>query len=155
MQGKKKNNKKRGREKKDVLLLDDNLAAEIRDTEAVPEEVEDDDEFISLVKQFEKQHKNSKIVNIYELAEKPKILSRINAGKNKLKKEFDKLIAILDGHGIIIHFQNEYSVEVKYRFLVDEVLKQDVEKDEKTNHITFIYEDFHPEIMDDGEEEFQ
>lgn len=150
---KKKNNRKRRRKKEDELLLDDNLAAEVRDSEAVAEEVEDDDEFISQVKQFEKQHKNSTIVNIYELAGKPKIFLNINPGNNRLKKEFDKLISILDGNGIIIHFHNEYSIEEKYRFLVEEVFKQDVEKDGRKNHVTFIYEDFHPEIMDDGEEE--
>jgi len=154
MPGKKKN-KKHGHKKEEELFLDDTLAAEVRDSEPIPEDVEDDDEFINQVRQFEKQHKKSKIVNIYELAGKPLILKNIDEQNEEVKKEFDKLISLLDKQDIIIYFQNEYSIEEKYRFIVEEVFKQDIEKDGKINHITFIYEDFHPEITDDSEEEFQ
>ena len=130
----------------DKKLLDDNTA------EPVLEDVEDDSEFISKVKEFIETHKNSKLINVYKLIGKPSFLKNKKISGTQLKKEYDKLITILDKNKIIVHFQNEYPLIVKYRFVTEEIFKQDIENTKKNNvHINFIYEDFHPDMIDDDE----
>lgn len=60
----------------------------------------------------------------------------------------------MDKHNIVVHFKNEYPVSEKYRFIIDEVFNQDVEDTQNTKiHINFVYEDFHPEMDFDGEDD--
>lgn len=148
----KKKSKKRNKdiESKKIINSKDINSEDLSDS--IPEEVEDNDEFINQVKEFENTHKNSKLINIYNLIGKPAI--RQNFADRNLQKEYNKLISLLEKKGILIHFQNEYSVEIKYRFIIEEVFKQDVEAPTgKNNHINIIYEDYHPQLQDEDEEE--
>lgn len=148
----KKHIKKKKKNSDELNSMEDDFDAMEEETEDAPviEDAEDDTEFLSQVKQFEKRHKNSKLINVFQLIGCPNIqkLKKIN-GKH-LKEEYEKLSLLLDKYGIIVHFQNDYSLEEKYRFITEEVFNQDVEK---SKHISFIYEDFHPEMIDSDEEE--
>ncbi len=148
----KKNIKKKKKNSDEANLIEDdfiNMEDETDDTTII-EEVEDDKEFLTQVKEFEQKHKNSKLINVYELIGSPNI-PKINANNEKqLKEEYENLIYLLDKFNIIVHFQSDYSIEEKFRFITEEIFKQDVEKNK---HISFIYEDFHPEMIDSEEEE--
>ena len=117
------------------------------------EEVEDNREFMEKVKEFEKQHEGSRIVNVYEIIGKPPFKKFDELDENSLKEEYKKILSLLDDQNIIVHFQSEYPLSEKYRFITEEIFAQDVENVEDTSlHINFIYEDFHPEINEDEEE---
>jgi len=148
----KKNIKRKKKISDDMNLIEDDFldAEEAADDGLVIEEVEDDTDFISQVKEFEQQHKNSKLINVFQLIGRPAVLKPKKINGTQIKSEYEKLILLLDKYNIIVHFQNDYSVEEKYRFITEEIFKQDVEKNK---HNSFIYEDFHPEMIDDEDEE--
>jgi len=148
----KKNIKRKKKISDDMNLIEDDFldAEEAADDGLVIEEVEDDTDFISQVKEFEQQHKNSKLINVFQLIGRPSILKPKKLNGAQIKSEYEKLILLLDKYNIIVHFQNDYTVEEKYRFITEEIFKQDVEKNK---HNSFIYEDFHPEMIDDEDEE--
>ncbi|MBL7128777.1 MAG: hypothetical protein ISS16_07305 [Ignavibacteria bacterium] len=118
-------------------------------------EVEDDREFLKEVKKFEKQHEGSRIVNVYKLIGKPSFKKFTELDKDTLKTEYQKFLTLLDTLNIIVHFKNDYPLKEKYRFITEEIFYQDAEDVKGTNlHVNFIYEDFHPEMDEDEDEEF-
>ena len=146
--------KKSKKEKIDLIIEDDTVLLEDISAEPILEDVEDDTEFISQVKEFEEMHKNSKLINVYKLIGKPSFQKTKKNQNKSLKDEYDKLITLLDKNHIIVHFQNEYPLTEKYRFITEEIFKQDVENCKNSNlRISFIYEDFHPEMIDEDEVE--
>ncbi|HEY5122886.1 MAG TPA: hypothetical protein VIK14_04045 [Ignavibacteria bacterium] len=152
----KKNTKK---EKKQSLLLEENLEIIKRESGSelpeAPEDIEDNSDFIKEVKKFEKTHLHAKLKRVFILLGKPKIKKTEELDSTTLKEEFIKLIALLDEKRIIVHFQNEYPLEEKYRFITEEIFSQQVEDIKDTNlHINFIYEEFHPELDEEEEEDF-
>lgn len=129
--------------------------AEKEDSDDVsfPEEIEDNPNFALEVETFQEKHKKSKLVKVYDYIGKPKIAKPKSTAQ--LNEEFNKLNILLESKGIIVIFQNEYSVEEKFRFLVEEVLRQGIEEARNRNtHHTFIYEEFYPEkLFEEGNEE--
>jgi len=118
-------------------------------------EVEDDSEFLNEVKEFEKQHQGSKIVNVYKLIGKPSFKKFTELDKDSLKTEYQKFLSLLDTRNIIVHFKNDYPIKEKYRFVTEEIFSQDAEDVKGTTlHVNFIYEDFHPEMDEDEDEEY-
>jgi hypothetical protein len=148
----KKNIRKKKKTSDDLNLIEDDFLNidDASDETLVIEEVEDDNEFLTQVKEFEQQHKNSKLVNVFQLIGRPNFSKIKKANGKLLKDEYEKLIYLLDKYNIIVHFQSDYTIEEKYRFITEEVFRQDVEK-AKLN--SFIYEDFHPEMIEDEDEE--
>ncbi|HMS65379.1 MAG TPA: hypothetical protein PKD83_09030 [Ignavibacteria bacterium] len=135
-------------------IKDDHKVEEMLEEE-MPGEMteEDDEEFIHQVKEFEKIHTNAKMVNIYSLIGKPKFRKFTDVDKSVIKEELDKVFLLLEKYNIIVHFHNDYSEMEKYRFITEEIFKEVAEYDKKHNHITFVYEDYHPEMADDDEDE--
>ncbi|HEY5535809.1 MAG TPA: hypothetical protein VIL99_12860 [Ignavibacteria bacterium] len=152
----KKNIKK---EKKQSLLLEEDLEIikkeSISDLPESSEDIEDNSDFIKEVKIFEKTHLHAKLKRVFILLGKPKIKKAEDLDPKTLKEEYIKLITLLEEKRIIVHFQNEYSIEEKYRFITEEIFSQQVEDIIDTNlHINFIYEEFHPELDEEEEEAF-
>jgi cytosine/adenosine deaminase-related metal-dependent hydrolase len=133
----------------------DEVELEERLIEEMPGEadVEDDDEFIQEVEKFKKEHSKSKIITIFKKIGNPKIVDCTMLSPEKIKEELRKIIVLLDEHNIIVHFHNDYTDKEKYRFITGEIFNEAVEKNSR-NHISFIYEDYHPEMdeEDEGEE---
>lgn len=114
---------------------------------------EDDDEFILQVEEFEKNHAKGKIVNIFNRIGKPKFIEYGKLDKAAVKDELKRIILLLDKYNIIVHFHNDYPDKEKYRFITEEIFREFAEYDKKNNHITFLYEDYHPEMADDEDDE--
>ncbi|MBK6536504.1 MAG: hypothetical protein IPG09_01585 [Ignavibacteria bacterium] len=114
---------------------------------------EDDDEFILQVEEFEKNHAKGKIINIFNRIGKPKFIEYGKLDKTAIKDELKRLILLLDKYNIIVHFHNDYPEREKYRFITEEIFREFAEYDKKNNHITFLYEDYHPEMADDEDDE--
>lgn len=115
-------------------------------------DVEDDEEFIQEVEKFKKEHSNSKIVSVHKKLGKPKIAECSILTPDAVKAELKKLIQLLDEHKIIVHFQNDYSDKEKYRFITAEIFNEVVDMASK-HPVKFIYEDYHPELDDDEDDE--
>jgi hypothetical protein len=147
----KKNIKRKKKTSDDLNLIEDDFLSidETSDDSLVIEEVEDDTEFLTQVKEFEQQYKNSKLINVFQLIGQPGFSKSKKINGKHLKEEYKKLILLLDKYNIIVHFQSDYSLEEKYRFITEEIFKQDVEKNKNNS---FIYEDFHPDMIDDEDE---
>lgn len=113
---------------------------------------EDDEEFINKVEEFKKEHSKSKMVSVYSKIGKPKFTDLKKLDPQKIKEELKKLILLLDKHNIIVHSHGEYDDKEKYRFITEEIFKEFVEDNPK-NHISFVYEDYHPEMAEDEDDE--
>lgn len=135
-------------------IKDDHKIEEMLEEEMSGElTVDDDEEFIHQVKEFEKIHTNSKMVNIYNLIGKPKFKAYTDLEKSVVKNELDRIFLSLDKYNVIVHFHNDYTDREKYRFITEEIFKEVAEYDKKHNHITFVYEDYHPEMAEDEDDD--
>ena len=126
-------------------FIDHEFEGLIEEEDSLPEleDLEDDREFVKQVHEFEKKHKKAKLISVYKLIGEPAV--------NKFtKEEYNRILDLLEEHRVYIHFQNDYKLEEKFRFLQEEIFKQEIEDISNTNmHLTFIYEDFHPEIEEE------
>lgn len=113
---------------------------------------EDDEEFIHKVEEFKKGHSKARMISVYKKIGKPKFTELNKLDPKKLKDELKKLIVLLDSCNIIVHSHGEYDDREKYRFITEEIFREFVE-DDKKKHITFVYEDYHPEMEEDDEDE--
>ncbi len=166
MSERKPKEKNNGKKEKDSLkedfglnedsIMDEDEIVEDDFIESIVDDDEDNPEFINEVKKFEKEHKNAKVVSVFDKIGKPKFKKPSDLKKDSAADEYKKLMLLLDEHNIIVHFHNDYDVTEKYRFVTEEIFKEAIEEDKKNKaaHITFIYEDFHPEVDDDDEEDY-
>lgn len=151
--GKKKNKEEVSENDDYALPEEDSVKNESDDEKELRDLNEDDDEFILQVKEFEKNHTKGKIVNIFNRIGKPKFREYGKLDRISVKDELKRLILLLDKYNIIVHFHNDYSDIEKYRFITEEIFREFAEYDKKNNHITFLYEDYHPEMAEDEDEE--
>ncbi len=133
-------------------LDEDELVVRLTDEMHGNSDVEDDDEFIQEVEKFKKEHSKSKIINIYDKIGRPVIADCSKLDPQQVREELKKIIVLLDEHNIIVHFHHDYPEKEKYRFITAEIFNEAVEKGSKS-HISFIYEDYHPEMDEDEDEE--
>jgi len=154
MQSKKTHNKNSKKQVKPLKPPIDEDELEERLTEEMHGErdVEDDENFIQEVEKFKKEHCKSKVVTIFNKIGKPKVVDCSVLSPDKTKEELRKVIVLLDEHNIIVHFHNDYTDKEKYRFITGEIFNEAVETNSK-NHISFIYEDFHPEMDEEDDVE--
>jgi hypothetical protein len=124
-------------------MLEDEMLGELDE--------EDDEEFIHQVEEFKKGHAKAKMISVYKKIGKPKFTELKKLDPKKLKDELRKLIVALDAYNIIVHSHGDPDDREKYRFITEEIFKEFVETDKK--QITFVYEDYHPEMEDEEEDE--
>ncbi len=137
----------------DHLLKDEREIEEMLQEEMLGElDEEDDEEFINKVEEFKKGHSKAKMISIYKKIGKPKFTELSKLDPKKIKDELTRLIIALDEHNIILHSHGEYDNREKYRFITEEIFKEFVEDGNK-KQITFVYEDYHPEMEEDDDDE--
>lgn len=134
-------------------LKDEHEIEEMLEEEMLGElDEEDDEEFIHKVEEFKKEHSKTKMISVYKKIGKPKFIELKKIDPKKIKDELRRLIVALDAHKIIVHSHGEYDDKEKYRFITEEVFKEAIEENCK-QHITFVYEDYHPEMDEEDEDE--
>ena len=138
---------------------EDNIPKDEREIEEMLEEEmlgeldeEDDEEFINQVEEFKKGHSKGRMISVYKKIGRPKFTELSKLDPAKLKDELRRLIVTLDKFNIIVHSHGEYDNREKYRFITEEIFKEFIE-DSPKKHITFVYEDYHPEMDADDEDE--
>jgi len=125
----------------------------IEEAKDEPVDIEDDNEFIEDVKKFENKHKQSRLIKVIDVIGQKKIKRFSEIDRKNLKKELLSVLALLEKKNIFVHFRREYDDVVKYRFVTEEILNEDIEfKKRNKNHVNFIYEDYHPKLTEDEEE---
>lgn len=140
-------------DEEDNVLKDEREIEEMLEEEMLGElDEEDDDEFINKVEEFKKGHSKAKMISVYKKIGKPKFTELKKVEPKNLKDELRRLIVALDNFNIIVHSHGDYDDKEKYRFITEEIFKEFVE-DDKKKHITFVYEDYHPEMDDDDDDE--
>lgn len=140
-------------DEEDNVLKDEREIEEMLEEEMLGElDEEDDDEFINKVEEFKKGHSKAKMITVYKKIGKPKYTELKKLDPKNLKDELRRLIVALDNYNIIVHSHGEYDDKEKYRFITEEIFKEFVD-DDKKKHITFVYEDYHPEMDDDDDDE--
>ena len=140
-------------DEEDNVLKDEREIEEMLEEEMLGElDEEDDDEFINKVEEFKKGHSKAKMITVYKKIGKPKYTELKKLDPKNLKDELRRLIVALDNYNIIVHSHGEYDDKEKYRFITEEIFREFVE-DDKKKHITFVYEDYHPEMDDDDDDE--
>ena len=140
-------------EEEDHVLKDEREIEEMLEEEMLGElDEEDDDEFINKVEEFKKGHTKVKMISVYKKIGKPKFTELNKLDPKVLKDELRRLIVALDNYNIIVHSHGDYDDKEKYRFITEEIFKEFVE-DDKKKQITFVYEDYHPEMDDDDDDE--
>ena len=143
----------------DELMEGDSLMAEddeFEDEELIGE-IDEEDEEKEVMKHLKDYGKTKEIsiISVFEKIGSPKCPPVDKISPDDFAEEYGKLIALLDTHNIIVHFKNDFPIKEKYRFIVEEVFKQDVEDFKKSKvQVSFIYEDFHPEMDEDDGEDF-
>lgn len=140
-------------DEEDHVLKDEREIEEMLEEEMLGElDEEDDDEFINKVEEFKKGHTKVKMISVYKKIGKPKFTELKKLDPKVLKDELRRLIVALDNFNIIVHSHGEYDDKEKYRFITEEIFKEFVE-DDKKKQITFVYEDYHPEMDDEDDDE--
>ena len=140
-------------DEEDNVLKDEREIEEMLEEEMLGElDEEDDDEFLNKVEEFKKGHTKVKMISVYKKIGKPKFTELKKLDPKILKDELRRLIVALDNFNIIVHSHGEYDDKEKYRFITEEIFKEFVE-DDKKKQITFVYEDYHPEMDDDDDDE--
>jgi hypothetical protein len=137
----------------DSLLAEDDEFEE----EEIIGEIDEEDEEKEVMKHLKDYGKNKEvsIVSVFEKIGNPKCPAPGDISSDELVAEYGKLVELLDNHNIIVHFKNDFPVKEKYRFIIEEVFKQDMEDFKKSKiQVSFIYEDFHPEMDEDDGEDF-
>lgn len=147
----KSNINKKTKKDEDNFIDDDNLTDKSDDQYTT-----DDDEFLDEVNKLTQGKKKTKLKTVFELIGKPKRhnIQKLNTGIDK--DLYLELLSKLEKYNVMVHFKLDYSLEEKYRFIVEEVFVQGVDGDNKKSVKAFVYEDFHPEIISplDEDEEF-
>ncbi len=147
----KNHNNRKHRKEEDGFIDDDNLIDKSDDKYTT-----DEDEFLDEVNKLTQGRKKSKLKTVYELIGKPVkySITKLNAGIDK--NLYVELLSLLEKYNVMVHFKQDYNLEERYRFIVEEVFLQGVDEEDKKAVKAFVYEDFHPEIISplDEDEEF-
>jgi len=127
------------------LQIEDFLGGEIMGgTDLVlPAEIEN--LFLKNIIEFEKQSKQIKNVKIIELLGKHSFKPAAELNPKQLKTALDKAFALLAKNNINLNFLAEYSDEIKYKFISEELIYEEAQMMNMPGMIMhFIYEEFHP-----------
>lgn len=133
---------------------DDAYSHEDEDSDVTESDLDDDDpNLLSEIKKLEKTHKHPKVIKVFDKIKKPSFVKFSELKKENVEKEFKRLIQLLDKVKIFVEFHNEYPTLEKYRFVTEEVFAFDFEESKKGT--TFFYEEYHPEMDETEDDEFQ
>lgn len=147
----KNNINKKSRKDEEGFIDDDNLIDKTDDQYTT-----DEDDFLDEVNKLTQGKKKSKLKSVFELIGKPKQYNLVKLNSGIDKSLYVELLSLLEKYNVMVHFKQEYNLDEKYRFIVEEVFLQGVDEDNRKAVKAFVYEDYHPEIISplDEDEEF-
>lgn len=127
------------------LQIEDFLGGQIMAGNELQLPTEIENLFLKNILEFEKQVKNPNKIKIGELLAKYKFKNVEELSVKQLKAELNKLFLQLSKHNIHVDFLADYSDEIKYKFIAEELINEDAQLMNMPGMIMhFIYEEFHP-----------
>jgi hypothetical protein len=129
------------------LQIEDFLGGQIMGGDNVELPAEIENLFLKNIIEFEKQSKNTQKIKIVELLGKHTFKPASELNPKQLKSALAKAIALLGKNQIHLDFLSEYSDEIKYKFIAEELIHEEAQMMNMPGMIMhFIYEEFHPNI---------
>ena len=127
------------------LQIEDFLGGQIMGGNELELPAEIENLFLKNIIEFEKQSKHIKKVKIVELLGKHTFKQAADLNPKQLKSALDKAFALLAKNNINLDFLAEYSDEIKYKFISEELIHEEAQMMNMPGMIMhFIYEEFHP-----------
>ncbi|MFN8310610.1 MAG: hypothetical protein U0T73_11675 [Chitinophagales bacterium] len=109
----------------------------------IPPEIEN--QFLKQINKFHSAHHSAPLVTIYEMIGKPEYNHVHDVSDKTLKKELKAILKPLKKKGIHIETLSGVSDRELYRFITEEVFKQEMQDLKLKNWVTqIVYEDYHP-----------
>jgi len=79
-------------------------------------------------------------VTVWEFVGKPDVKPLAQIPKEQIESELDKLMELLESQSVTVHFDRKVSVEEAYRFLSEELMKEEMDEIRiEGMHHNFIY----------------
>jgi hypothetical protein len=114
----------------------------------IPPEVEN--QFLKQISKFHKLHETSKTTTIYKLIGEPEYNHVHDLNDKEVKRELKRLMSLMNKHGVALDVLAPTPDREIYRFVVEELFKQETEEIKLKGWISqYIYEDFHPNAEHD------
>ncbi|HET8829586.1 MAG TPA: hypothetical protein VFM79_09595 [Pelobium sp.] len=126
------------------LKMNAQFGANFFSENVLPPEIENS--FLKNVLAFEENHAKAEYVTIYQRINKPDFqpISELKS-EAEVSNALNELIAVLGQNDIRLDIcDGPYPDEVIYRFITEELLMQEIEKNNDFGTSVFIYEEFHP-----------
>jgi hypothetical protein len=99
------------------------------------------------IEEFERQHENARMISVREYLGHPRFATVGEVPTEGLAGEVERVLELLGEHAINVDFLAEVPVAEQYRFLVEELMEQEIEELHLPGWTTnFIYEEFHPNL---------
>ena len=109
----------------------------------LPPEMEN--EFLKNIMEFEKAHKEMKYVTLFEFLGNPFYRPLKGMSEVEIEMELNRLLELMGENDVILDTICDVPDEELYRFITEELFKEEVEDSHVPNMSTyFIYEEFYP-----------
>jgi hypothetical protein len=112
--------------------------------EQIPPEIENI--LLNRIQATEAAFANARFIPIAELLGDPVILPSYLLKPSELAAELQRIMQMLNAHGIYVYFRGAYPEKLIYEFIINELFRLETEDIDLPGYIrTFVYEDFHPQ----------
>jgi hypothetical protein len=112
-------------------------------SEQLPPDVEH--AFLKQISRFQQKHQTAPMVKIYDFIGTPDYNLVHDLSDKEVPKELKKLLRILRKKGIIVDTLSGVSDREMYRFITEEIFKQEIQNIKMPNWaVHMVYEEFHP-----------
>jgi hypothetical protein len=109
----------------------------------IPPEVEN--KFLKQITKFHKLQENASLIQVYKFIGEPEYDHVNDLSDKQVRSALRKIVRLLIKHQIVVEVLSEVSEREFYRFITEELFKQEVQNIRMKGWMTqFIYEDFHP-----------
>ncbi|MEO8446052.1 MAG: hypothetical protein ABI528_01080 [bacterium] len=104
-----------------------------------------ENEWLNYIYEWEKQFAEEKRISVYDRIGKPDFKKYDELPPNKVVKELERLLALMQENAIIVHCICDYDVSTMYKFITEELFQKEIDDIRiKGMNTNFIYEEFHP-----------
>jgi hypothetical protein len=110
----------------------------------IPPEIENI--LLNRIQATEAAFANAQFIPIGELVGDPVILPSYLLEPSELTVELQRIMQLINNHGVYVYFRGVYSEKLIYDFIANELFQLETEDIDLPGYIrTFVYEEFHPE----------
>lgn len=123
------------------LKLQAQFGATLGEGENLPPEIEN--QFLKNVYAFEQNLGDYKPIKVFELLGKPDFPKAINLDDDSLKREYDRLMELIEKKSMAVDFIRPRNDRFMYQFITEELFDHETDNSMPGMTKHFIYEEFH------------